>query len=179
MADKLTPEVMNSWNAGGLPHMLGIVVTECSPGRVAGRLPVKPELVAGNGALWGPALVALADALCAYGVSTKWPDGATGFTTMELKCNMLGTVTEGAVLGVAEILHGGRLTQVWDAKMTREDNGKLLAVFRCTQMILYPKEGATLEPAAAASSRARRLILGALRALVRLHSIAMRVEGQS
>lgn len=139
MADELTPDIMNSWNPGGLPHMLGIVVTECSPGRVAGRLPVKPELVAGNGALWGPALVALADALCAYGVSTMWPEGAIGFTTMELKCNMLGTLREGAVLGVGEIVHKGRQTQVWDAKMAREDNGKLLALFRCTQMILYPR----------------------------------------
>ena len=139
MARTFTPEEMNSWNEGGLPHMFGIVVTECSAGRVAGRMPVKKELVAGNGALWGPALVMLADTLCAYGVSTVWPEGAKGFTTAELKCNMMGTLTSGAVKGEASIIHSGRTTQVWDANMTNEDTGKLLAAFRCTQMILYPR----------------------------------------
>jgi len=90
MAQELTPDIMNAWNEGGLPHMLGIRITACGPGRVEGRLPVKKELIAGNGALWAPAIVALADTLCAYGVSTKWPDGANGFTTVELKCNFMG-----------------------------------------------------------------------------------------
>jgi 1,4-dihydroxy-2-naphthoyl-CoA hydrolase len=141
MAETLTPEIMNSWNKGGLPHMLGITVTSCEPGRVAGRLPVKKELIAGNGALWAPAIVALADTLSAYGVSTKWPEGANGFTTVELKCNFMGTARTGAVAGVAELLHGGRQTQVWDARITDEETGKLLAAFRCTQIILYPKAG--------------------------------------
>lgn len=141
MADDLTPEIMNSWNKDGLPHMLGITITACGPGRVTGRLPVKKELIAGNGALWAPAIVALADTLCAYGVSTKWPDGAHGFTTVELKCNFMGTLNAGAILGVSELLHGGKQTQVWDAKITNEETGKLLAAFRCTQMILYPRPG--------------------------------------
>jgi uncharacterized protein (TIGR00369 family) len=139
MAEELTPEKMNSWNKGGLPHLLGIVVTACELGRVAGRLPIKPELVAGNGALWAPAIVALADTLCAYGVSTKWPEGASGFTTVELKCNFMGTLRDGAIAGEAKLLHSGRQTQVWDATMVDEATGKMLAAFRCTQIILYPR----------------------------------------
>ena len=139
MANDLTPEIMNGWNAGGLPHLLGIVITACAPGRVEGRLPVKKELIAGNGALWAPAIVALADTLCAYGVSTKWPEGANGFTTVELKCNFMGTLGAGAVKGEATLLHGGRMTQVWDAALSNEETGKLLAAFRCTQIILWPK----------------------------------------
>jgi uncharacterized protein (TIGR00369 family) len=139
MAEELTPEIMNQWNKGGLPHLLGIAVTAVEKGRVSGRLPVKPELIAGNGAVWAPALVGLADTLCAYGVSTVWPEGANAFTTVELKCNFMGTLQSGAIACVAEMLHGGRTTQVWDAKLTNEETGKLLAVFRCTQMILYPR----------------------------------------
>ena len=139
MSQELTPEIMNGWNKGGLPHMLGIVITSVEKGKVSGRLPVKPELIAGNGALWAPAIVALADTLCAYGVSTVWPEGANAFTTAELKCNFMGTLNTGAVACVAEMLHGGRTTQVWDAKATNEETGKLLAAFRCTQIILYPK----------------------------------------
>ena len=139
MTHALTPEIMNAWNKGGLPHLLGISVTGVEKGRLTGRLLVKPELIAGNGALWAPALVALADTLCAYGVSTVWPEGATGFTTAELKCNFMRTLQSGAVAAVAEMLHGGRTTQVWDAKLTNENTGKLLAAFRCTQIILYPR----------------------------------------
>src|ERR1700761_9758596 len=99
MTNELTPEIMNGWNEGGLPHMLGIKVTACAPGRVVGRLPVTKPLIAGNGALWAPAIVALADTICAYGVSTKWPDGANGFTTVETKSKFIGTPNAGAVLG--------------------------------------------------------------------------------
>jgi uncharacterized protein (TIGR00369 family) len=101
--------------------------------------PLAGEERADRGALWAPAIVALADTLCAYGVSTVWPEGATAFTTVELKCNFMGTLGAGAVKGVAQMLHGGRTTQVWDATLTNEETGKLLAVFRCTQIIIYPK----------------------------------------
>lgn len=74
-------------------------------------------------------------------MSTVWPEGANAFTTVELKCNFRGTLQSGAVACVAEMLHGGRTTHVWDAKATNEETGKLLAAFRCTQMILYPRAG--------------------------------------
>lgn len=141
MADELTPEIMNGWARESLPGLLGVEITAVSKGRVEGRLPVRKDLVAGNGALWAPAVIGLTDCLCAYGVSTVWPEGASGFTTVEVKCNFMGTVREGAVKAVAEMLHGGRTTQVWDATVTDEATGKLLAAFRCTQIILYPRKG--------------------------------------
>lgn len=143
MSQDLTPETMNQWNKGGLPHLLGIEVTAVEKGRLAGRVPVKPEFIAGNGALWAPIIVALADTLCAYGVSTVWPEGASHFTTLELKCNFMGTLQSGAVAATAEMLHGGRTTQVWDARVSNEETGKLLAAFRCTQIILYPRADKT------------------------------------
>ena len=50
-----------------------------------------------------------------------------------------GTVTEGAVACVATAQHLGRSTQVWDAVVSDEASGRTLALFRCTQMILWPK----------------------------------------
>jgi len=99
---------------------------------------VRPELVAHTGYLLAGAVLSVADILCAYGVSTAWPEGASGFTTAEVKCNFVGTAVEGAVLCRAKLLHGGRTTQVWDAEMTNETTGRLMAAFRCTQIILYP-----------------------------------------
>ena len=91
----------------------------------------------GVGASFAPSIVALADTLCAYGMIL--PKGATGFTTAELKCNFMSTVREGGVLCEARLVHGGRTTQVWEATATHTETGKVLALFRCTQMILYPR----------------------------------------
>ena len=67
------------------------------------------------------------------------PDGAESFTTIELKTNFLATATSGTLQAVARAAHGGRNTQVWDATVTGVATGRTLALFRCTQMVLYPK----------------------------------------
>ncbi|MBX9795410.1 PaaI family thioesterase [Sphingomonas sp.] len=130
---------LNAANLGKLPGHLGLEITEVAPGRVAGRFPVRDDLVAHTGYLLAGAVLSVADILCAYGVSTVWPDDATGFTTAEVKCNFMGTAIAGDVTCVATLLHGGRTTQVWDAELTEAATGKRLAMFRCTQILLYPK----------------------------------------
>jgi uncharacterized protein (TIGR00369 family) len=85
-------------------------------------------------------VVALADTSCGYGSAVSLPAGATGFTTIELKSNFMGTATAGDQLTCrAWLMHGGRSTQVWDAEVA-DGTGRVLALFRCTQMVLYPKE---------------------------------------
>jgi uncharacterized protein (TIGR00369 family) len=106
---------------------------------VAGRFTVREELVAHTGYLLAGVVLSVADILCAYGVSTSWPEGASGFTTAEVKCNFMSTVREGEVVATATLLHGGRTTQVWDARIEAADSGRLMAAFRCTQIILYPR----------------------------------------
>jgi uncharacterized protein (TIGR00369 family) len=65
------------------------------------------------------------------------PEGAQSFTTIEIKSNHLGTARDGRVECEAKPVHQGRTTQVWDATVTAA--GKTIALFRCTQMILWPK----------------------------------------
>jgi acyl-coenzyme A thioesterase PaaI-like protein len=43
------------------------------------------------------------------------------------------------VRGEAKMAHGGRTTQVWDAEALNETTGKTIALFRCTQMVLWPR----------------------------------------
>jgi hypothetical protein len=45
----------------------------------------------------------------------------------------------------ATAVHGGRHTQVWDAEVSSGGSGSRLALFRCTQMILWPKGRRTEE----------------------------------
>ncbi|MGH2634023.1 MAG: PaaI family thioesterase, partial [Tepidiformaceae bacterium] len=110
-----------------------------TPGEVRGRLVVRPDLLAPNGFLHAATVIGLADTLCGYGCLCNAPEGSSGFTTIETKSNHLGTVVDGAIGCTARLTHGGRTTQVWDAEVSDEASGKVIALFRCTQMILYPK----------------------------------------
>jgi 1,4-dihydroxy-2-naphthoyl-CoA hydrolase len=115
--------------------LLGIEFVAVEHGHVELRLPLRDELLAPNGYLHAATVVALADTACGYGCTASLPSGAGGFTTIELKTNFLGTAREGTLECVATLVHGGRTTQVWDA--TIRSGAKTIAVFRCTQLVLY------------------------------------------
>ena len=133
-------EELNRRGDGTLPHLVGVEIVAAGGGHVESRLPLREELMAPNGYLHAATIIALADTSCGYGCFASLPENASGFTTVELKCNFLGTKREGAIACDATLVHGGRATQVWDATVTDQDSGKKLALFRCTQMILYPRD---------------------------------------
>ena len=134
-----TIDQLNARGQGYLPGLMGIEFLSLEPGRLTSRLDVRPELLAPNGYLHAAVVIALADTTCGYGTFTDLPDGANNFTTIELKSNFLGTAREGSIACVATKVHSGRTTQVWDATVTDEISGKTIALFRCTQLILYPR----------------------------------------
>ena len=130
---------LNEFASTRHPGMVGVELLACEADEVVGRLPVTAPLVAGTGYLWAPVVITLADWLCAAGMGPNLPEGA-GFTTIELKANFLGTVREGgAIRGRAVPVHRGRTTQVWDVVVQEEANGRTIALFRCTQMVLLPR----------------------------------------
>ena len=125
---------------GTLPGELGITWDEVANGRARGRFTVARKHMAANGFMHAASVVCLVDSACGYGCVCALPEGATGFTTIEIKTNYLGTAKEGeSVACEARLLHGGRMTQVWDAEAVNETTGKTIAVFRCTQMVLWPR----------------------------------------
>ncbi|HEY7564789.1 MAG TPA: PaaI family thioesterase [Acidimicrobiia bacterium] len=121
-----------------LPGLLGIELLEMEPGLCLMRLQLEQKHLASNGYLHAGTVVTVADSAAGYGTLASRPSGSTGFTTIELKCNHIGSVREGAILARATMVHGGRTTQVWDAVVTVEDSRKTLALFRNTQLLLYP-----------------------------------------
>jgi 1,4-dihydroxy-2-naphthoyl-CoA hydrolase len=136
----VTPEQLNQRGAGHLPGHLGIRFVALSASEVRSQFTVTKSLMAPNGFLHAGSVVTLADTSCGYGCAESLPEGAAGFTTIELKSNHLGTAREGLVECVATPVHRGRTTQVWDAVVSHQ--GKTIAMFRCTQMILYPPKAA-------------------------------------
>jgi 1,4-dihydroxy-2-naphthoyl-CoA hydrolase len=138
----ITAEQFNQRGASNLPGHLGIVITHVTATEVRAEMPVTPHLMAPNGFLHAGGVVTLADTCAGYGCVANLPEGAVGFTTIELKSNHLGTAREGTVVCHAQPVHLGKTTQVWDSVVTHRETGKTIALFRCTQMVLYGKPGA-------------------------------------
>ncbi len=127
----------NALGAGYLPGFFGIEILEMGAGQVTSQLELRPTLMAPNGYLHAASIVALADTTCGYGTIANLPAGAQNFTTIELKTNFLGTARDGSIRCAATLVHGGRTTQVWDARVLNAATGQVIALFRCTQYLLY------------------------------------------
>lgn len=122
-----------------LPRHLGIKMLTVNTAETTSEMEITPSHLAPNGYLHAGSVVTLADTACGFGCMASLPEGAVSFTTIELKSNHLGTAREGVIECTATLVHGGRTTQVWDAKVIERATGKTIALFRCTQMILYPR----------------------------------------
>lgn len=136
----ITLDQMNHRGDGRLPGLMGFRVTALEEGMLAAELDIRPELLAVNGYLHAATVIALADTACGYGCIAHLPAGAENFTTAELKSNFFSTAREGTIATLARPVHLGNSTQVWDAVVTRKADGRQMALFRCTQLILWPRK---------------------------------------
>jgi 1,4-dihydroxy-2-naphthoyl-CoA hydrolase len=136
---KVDRAMLEARMASTFPGLIGIEVELIEHGRSEMRLRIRPDHLAPNGYLHAGVVVGLADTGCGFGCMLSLPDGAVGFTTIELKTNFLATARDGKIRCTATLSHGGRTTQVWDAVVTNP-SGKALAMFRCTQLLLYPPD---------------------------------------
>jgi uncharacterized protein (TIGR00369 family) len=118
-----------------LPGHMGIEFLGSTDRSMRARMEVQRKHLGPGGFLHAGAVVSLADSTCGYGCYLNLPEGATGFTTIELKSNFLRTTDSGTIDCEGTLVHGGRTTQVWDAIVTAPD-GSTLALFRCTQLVL-------------------------------------------
>ena len=134
----MNPRTLDEWNRWGkdtLPGLIGFEIAALEPGKLSARMAVRRELLAPNGFLHAASVIALADSACGYGTMFDLPQDAKGFTTVELKTNFLGTARDGVLSCEATRVHNGRSTQVWDA-VVKDEAGKTIALFRCTQIVL-------------------------------------------
>lgn len=122
-----------------VPGQLGCVFDHSATDLVTGHIAVTANLIAGTGFLFAPAVIALADTCAAIGCGNNIPAGSS-FTTIELKSNFLSSARVGErVVCRCTPVHVGRQTHVWDATVSNETTGRVMALFRCTQMVLPPR----------------------------------------
>ena len=116
---------MKDRGVGKLPGLIGVDLLSVEESLLVAEVKVRPELLAPNGYLHAAAVVALADTMCGFGCISHLPEGADGFTTIELKTNYLGTALDGTIYAEARPVHLGRTTQVWDAGYTHAEPARL------------------------------------------------------
>jgi uncharacterized protein (TIGR00369 family) len=134
-AVEFTLAQLQEMGSTGFPGLLGIEFLEAGEGFTRARLELQEKHQAPNGYLHAGTVVGFADSACGYGCILNLPEGAVGFTTIELKTNFLRSAQTGTIECEARLAHGGRTTQVWDATVTDPD-GRKMALFRCTQLLL-------------------------------------------
>jgi uncharacterized protein (TIGR00369 family) len=127
----------SKFGAGFFPALLGIEVLNVTTHSAAAQMEVKKELFAPNGYLHAGSIVTLADTIAGYACLYNLPMLAKSFTTIELKSNFLGSTKMGFIIAEAILQHAGHTTQVWDVIVKSKENQKTVALFRCTQLILY------------------------------------------
>jgi len=130
----ITTELSAERLAGTFPGDLGIELVEITDERVRGRMRVDRRHLHPMGYVHGGAWVAFADTVAAWGTLRHLPEGR-GFTTVELKINVLASAGEGDELtATGEPLHVGSRTHVWQVQVFRAE--RLAANFVCTQIVL-------------------------------------------
>ncbi len=125
---------------GSFPGDMGFELTEITDGRACGRMTVDRRHLHPGGYVHGGIWSAFADTVAAWGTMRLLEPGSD-FTTVEMKTNVFAAGVEGDVLtAVAQPLHTGRRTQVWEVRIHRGE--RLMANFVCTQMVLARYRGA-------------------------------------
>jgi uncharacterized protein (TIGR00369 family) len=133
---ELTLAELQELGSTGFPGLLGIEFEQAGDGQARARLALEDRHMAPNGYLHAGTVVGFADSACGYGCILSLPEGATGFTTVELKTNFLRTAQPHTTIRCeARLAHGGRTTQLWDATVT-DAQDRAMALFRATQLLL-------------------------------------------
>ena len=137
---EITLDLLNHRGDGRLPGLIGFRVIDLEDGLLAAELDIRPESA---GAQRLPAR-GHRDRACRHRVRLRLPRasaaGAQNFTTVELKANFFCDRARRHDRAQSRgRSHLGNTTQVWDAEVTRKADGRQIALFRCTQIVLWPK----------------------------------------
>ncbi len=133
---KTTLEQLHSMSANTLSGHLGIEFTEVGDDYIVARMPVDARTHQPFGILHGGASVVLAETLgsIASFLCLKDPSKQTA-VGLEINANHMRSVKSGFVFGKVTPIHIGRSTQIWDIRITNEEN-KLVCISRLTVAIV-------------------------------------------
>lgn len=131
---------MNINVKGTLSEALGIEVVEIGDGKVTATMPVDERTRQPYGFLHGGASVALAETAASVGTAALIDLERENCFGLEINANHVRSIREGMVTAVAEAVHRGKSTMVWDIRI-KDEEGKLISISRCTVAVVPKKPG--------------------------------------
>lgn len=123
--------MINSTRAGSVWEILDITLVTAEKDRVVATMPIGPYHRQQVGYLHGGISITLAESLASLGTALNIDASKQMAFGLEINANHLRPKRDGTLTGVATPLHRGRTTQVWDVRIT-DENEKLICVSRCT-----------------------------------------------
>ena len=117
---------------------IGIEVTDYNDDFICGKMPVDERTIQPWGLLHGGASVALAETLGSIGGGIKAKQNNEKVVGIEVNANHLKSARDGWVHGKSIPIKIGRKIQVWETKITDENND-LICISRLTLAVLKEK----------------------------------------
>ncbi|UEX89610.1 hotdog fold thioesterase [Staphylococcus ratti] len=114
-----------------LVELLEMQVIEQKEGYIKIEMPVSDKVKQPFGYLHGGATIALGETACSMGSAYLLDLNREIPVGLEMNANHIKSVKEGKVVAEANILHQGRMTHVWEIKIS-STQGELITVMRGT-----------------------------------------------
>ncbi len=131
-------KVCNDIRKNTLMETLEIEYTDVGENFLIARMPVSPRVHQPDGVLHGGATVALAESV-GSAASYVFLDGSSFFVRgIEIAANHVRSIKEGWVYAKASIVHKGRTTQLWEIRITDEED-RLVSLCKLTTIALPRK----------------------------------------
>lgn len=124
-------ERINTASEHSMAGHLGIQFLEFGDDYLTARMPVDERTVQPWGNLHGGASAAFAETLGSVGGNFAIDPEEAYVVGMEINVNHIRPIREGWVFGTARPFHVGRTTQVWEIKITDQEE-RLISVSRLT-----------------------------------------------
>jgi len=130
----ITLEALNELGKNTLAEQIGIEFTAIGEDTLEARMPVDHRTKQPYGLLHGGASVALAETIGSVAAACCIDTSQYYCVGLEINANHIRSAREGYVKGVAQPLHIGRSTQVWEIRITDESD-KLICISRITMAV--------------------------------------------
>ena len=122
-----------------LVEHLAIEFTEVGDGTISARMPVDPRTHQPFGVLHGGASLVLAETLGSIAANCCLDTEKQYAVGLDINANHLRAVKSGWVYGITSPIHIGKKTQVWEIRISNEEN-VLVCISRLTVAVLDKKQ---------------------------------------
>ncbi|GAB1856847.1 PaaI family thioesterase [Flavobacteriaceae bacterium MHTCC 0001] len=129
----------NAITKNTLMETLGIEMVDFGDDFVTGRMPVNSKVYQPDGVLHGGATVALAETTGSFAAEMLLDRQAYFVRGIEISANHVKSVKSGYVYAKAKFIHKGKTTQLFEIKVT-DDNDNLISHCKLTTISLPRKK---------------------------------------